>query len=162
MRLLPPGLHLYDALHPGDHFDTDTAQITANMIESFADLTGDRFEIHLSDAGAQAHGFAAQVAHGLLVLALIEGLKSSAAVQLNSFAALGWTWAFTQPVFANDTIQCRITLLEKRKAGPQSGLLVLQVTVQNQHGQMVQQGQTRVMVHRGSAGTLIPATSFKA
>ena len=145
---LSPGLYPYDSLQPGDYFDTEKAKITAEMIISFANLTGDRFEIHLSDAGAQAHGFSSQVAHGLLVLSLVEGLKSSSKVQLNSFAALAWDWIFNAPVLVNDEIHCRITLLAKRKAGPTSGLLTLEVTAINKHGQIVQQGQTRLMVHR--------------
>ena len=161
MTPLPPGLHLYDDLHQGDFYDTDTAQITAAMIRTFADLTGDRFEIHLSDSGAQAHGFPALVAHGLLILSVIEGLKANASVQLNSFASLGWNWRFALPVLINDTVQCRITLLNKRRAGPKSGLLTLQVTVHNQHGQTVQQGETRLMVHGAVTGAFIPATVFK-
>lgn len=147
-RLLPPGLHPYDMLQLGDYFDTDIAQITTQLVLAFSELTGDRFQIHLSDSGAQAHGFPAQVAHGLLVLSLVEGLKSSAPVQLNSFAALGWDWQFVTPVLAGDTIRCRITLVEKRTAGPRAGLLRLDVKVFNQRGQIVQQGQTRVMSQR--------------
>ena len=147
-RLLPPGLHAFDTLVTGDHFDTATLRITPEAIRAFADLTGDHFEIHLSNAGAQAHGFAAQVAHGLLVLSLVEGLKSNAPVQLGGFAALGWNWDFAQPVLAGDSIHARVTVLNRRKAGPQSGMLTLGLDVFNQHNQCVQKGQTRVMAHR--------------
>lgn len=147
-RQLPPGLHPYGSLQIGDWFDTDIAHITRQMILNFADLTGDHFQIHLSDSGAQAHGLPAQVAHGLLILSLVEGLKSRSLIQMNSFAALGWEWQFVTPVLAGDTIRCRITLLEKRKAGPRAGLLRLDVQVFNQRGQMVQQGQTRIMARR--------------
>ena len=147
-RLLPPGLHSFETLQPGDYFDTDTAQITPALIQSFADLTGDHFAVHLSDAGAQAHGFAGQVAHGLLVLALVEGLKSRAPVQFAGFAALSWDWQFTAPVLAGDSIHARISVQSKRSAGPRSGLLTLQIQVFNQHGHNVQSGQTRVMTRR--------------
>ncbi len=147
-RRLPPGLYAFETLLPGDHFDTDTTLITPAAIRAFADLTGDGFEIHLSDSGAQAHGFAGQVAHGLLVLALVEGLKSSAPVQFGGFAALGWDWQFTLPVLAGDSIRARVTVLNRRAAGPQSGLLTLDLQVFNQNNQCVQKGQTRVMVHR--------------
>lgn len=147
-RVLSPGLHQYDTLLPGDHFDTDTATITADLILAFADLTGDRFAIHQSDAGAQKHGFRAQVAHGLLVLSVVEGLKSRAPVQFNGFAALGFDWRFTRAVLANDAIQCRVTVLNKRAAGPRSGKVLLDITVKNQRDEIVQQGQARLMVHR--------------
>lgn len=161
-RLLPPGLHSFDTLLPGDHFDTTTAPVTAEAIRAFADLTGDRFEVHLSDTGAQAHGFPAMVAHGLLVLSLVEGLKSSAPVQLGSFAALGWDWQFAVPVLAGDRIRCRVTVLEKRAAGPESGLLTLGVQVFNQHGQCVQKGTARVMAHRDRGQDRVKPTSWSA
>ena len=149
-RLLPPGLHAFDTLQPGDHFDTATTQITPEAICAFADLTGDHFAIHLSDTGAQAHGFAAQVAHGLLVLSLVEGLKSRAPVQLGGFAALSWDWHFAKAVLAGDHIRARVTVLNRRNAGPHSGILTLVLEVFNQHNQCVQKGQTRVMAHRGT------------
>ena len=147
-RLLPPGLHAFDTLLTGDHFETATARITPEAIRAFADLTGDDFEIHRSDAAAQAHGFAAQVAHGLLVLSLVEGLKSRAPVQFSGFAALGWDWHFAKAVLAGDSIHARVTVLNRRKAGPQSGMLTLGLDVFNQHNQCVQKGQTLVMAHR--------------
>lgn len=75
-RELPPGIHGADALRPGDRVDCGSVTVTAGMIDDFAYLTGDRFEIHMSDAAAKRHGFAARVAHGLLVLSLVDGLKN--------------------------------------------------------------------------------------
>lgn len=147
-RLLEPGLYNHDTLEIGDHYDTAHITVTPAAILAFADLTGDHFEIHLSDQGAAAHGFPAQVAHGLLVLSLVEGLKSAAPVQLGSFAALHWDWQFRKPVLAGDTITCRITILAKRAAGPRSTQLTLGLQVTNQRGQCVQHGQTRVMTRR--------------
>jgi acyl dehydratase len=147
-RLLPPGLHPYETLRLGDHYNTGTAQVTAASVAAFAALTGDRFEIHLSDADAKNHGFSGQVAHGLLVLSLIEGLKFSAPVQLGGVAAVGWDWRFTKPVLTGDTINARITVLVKRYAGPKSGLLTLGIHVCNQNGTCVQSGQSRIIVRR--------------
>ena len=149
-RLLPPGLHAFDTLLTGDHFETATARITPEAIRAFADLTGDGFEIHLSDSGAQAHGFAAQVAHGLLVVSLVEGLKFRAPVQLGGFAALGWDWHFARPVLAGDSIHARVTVLNRRAAGAKSGIRTLGLEVFNQHNHCVQKGQTRVMAPRAT------------
>jgi acyl dehydratase len=147
-RLLSPGLYSYETLCPGDHYATGTTEVTAPMIAAFAALTGDRFEIHLSDADGRNHGFAGQVAHGLLVLSLIEGLKFNAPVQLNGVAAVGWDWCFTSPVLSGDSLHARITVLAKRYAGPKSGLLTLGIQVCNQHGTCVQSGQSRIIVQR--------------
>ncbi len=57
--------------------------VTAEMIDEFADITGDRFEIHMSGKAARRHGPDARVAHGPLVLSLIDGLRTG---RLRSFA----------------------------------------------------------------------------
>ena len=43
----------YDDVDPGDWFDTPRHIVTINDIERFADLSGDRFEIHMSDEAAR-------------------------------------------------------------------------------------------------------------
>lgn len=147
--MLSPGLHSFDQLTPGDHLLTDWATITPAAIDSFAALTGDHFEIHLSDEGARRHGFPARVAHGLLILAMIEGLKSIAQARLNTFASLGYDWTFRAPVFANDRIRAHITIKSKRAAGT-SGLLTLTIEVENQNAEIVQRGEQRLMAYRQS------------
>ena len=147
--MLPPGLHSFDALKIGDEIVTNWAEITEKAIDTFAALTHDRFAIHLSDAGAQAHGFPKRVAHGLLILSLVEGLKSTAPAQINTFASLGYDWNFRAPVFAGDSIRARITVKAKRNAADK-GLITLSVTVENQHGQTVQRGEARLIAYRQS------------
>ncbi len=146
--MLPPGLYTFDQLQTGDCLLTDWAKVTPEAIDIFAALTQDRFEIHLSDEGARAHGFDRRVAHGLLILSLVEGLKATAPAQLATFASLGWDWSFRAPVFANDSIRALVTVAAKRAAGAKRGMLTLDVSVENQDGKIVQHGQTRLMAHR--------------
>ena len=146
---LAPGLYDFDALQPGDRIVTKNVTVMAQSIASFAALTGDSFEVHLSDAGAARHGFPLQVAHGLFVLSLIEGLKSTAPARIDAFAALGWNWSFRAPVFAGDTIRAEIEVASKRaSADPTRGLLVLDLSAFNQGSVLVQRGQCRVMAYR--------------
>ncbi len=144
--MLPPGLYNFDQVQPGDQILTDWAEVTAATIDTFAALTQDRFEIHLSDQGAQAHGFPQRVAHGLLILSLIEGLKSTAPAHFNTFASLGYDWSFRAPVFANDRVRARITVKAKRPAADK-GLLTLSIEVENHHGATVQRGEQRLMAY---------------
>lgn len=144
---LLPGLYGADQLAPGDWFITETCEVTAAMITAFADLTGDRTDIHLSAAAGQLRGFGGQVAHGLLVLGLVEGLKSTAAARIDGVAALGWTWKFRQPVLAGAVIRARVTVLARRVAGPERALVDLDVEVLS-GSDVVQRGQTRMMVRR--------------
>ena len=146
--MLKPGLFTYDQLQVGDAWLTDWANVSTQAIDAFATLTKDRFAIHLSDEGARAHGFDRRVAHGLLILSLVEGLKSSAPVQANTFASLGWDWSFRTPVYGGDSICATITVAAKRAAGVDKGMLTVDLCVKNQDGQIVQNGRTRLMAQR--------------
>ena len=149
MRLLAPGHYGFNDVELEDRVETAALTVTPGIIEAFAELTGDRFEIHLSDAAAQRHGFAARVAHGLLVLSLIDGLKNQCPAQFRAVASLGWDWSFSAPVLCNDLISAALTVVEKRPTSrPDRGILRLQVIAVNQHGEVVQQGHNLLMVYR--------------
>jgi acyl dehydratase len=148
-RTLPPGHHGFDALAPGDRIETGHVTVSEAMIDAFATLTGDRFEIHMTVEGAARHGFPARVAHGLLVLSLIDGLKNQAPAQIRALASLGWDWTFRRPVFAGDTIRA-VLVVEARRAttNPARGILTLAVEGINQNGEVIQRGTNRLMAYR--------------
>ena len=77
----------------------------------------------------------------------MEGLKANAPATFDTFASLGWDWTFRAPVFAYDRIRARIAVKAKRAAGPGKGLLTLAIEVENQKGEIVQLGQTRLMAY---------------
>ena len=149
MRLRPPSHHGAATLARGDRIECGTMTVTAEMIDAFADMTGDRFESHMSDAAARRHGFGARVAHGLLVLSLMDGLKSRAPAQFRARASLDWRWSFHRPVLAGDRIAVTLTIaaIERARREDQA-VLVLDFDVTNQHGQNVQSGANRLLVYR--------------
>ena len=55
--VLPAGLHGHASLNPGDRIETAAVVVTGAMIDRFADLTGDRFALHLNDDVARTLGF---------------------------------------------------------------------------------------------------------
>ncbi len=146
---LTPGLHGADRVAVGDRIDCGTCTVTARHILDFAELSGDRFEIHLSDAAAQKHGFAAQVAHGLLVLSMVDGLKNQAAAQFRARASMGWDWTFRAPVLAGDTVGVVITVEDISPARQEDqAVLRLGFEVTNQAGTLVQIGTNRLLAYR--------------
>ena len=146
-RDLPPGRHALGALRPGDTIRTGACTVTAEMIDRFADMTGDRFEIHMDDGAARALGFARRVAHGLLVLSLVDGLKNATPAQFDAIASLGWDWTFAAPVLAGDTISATIAVTGLRATSDRGrGVATLDFDVRNQHGQTVQRGTNRLMI----------------
>lgn len=146
---LAPGRYGFDEVAVGNSIDAGSVRVTAAQIDAFAELTGDRFEIHMSDAAAARHGFQARVAHGLLVLSLIDGLKNQAPAQFRAQASLGWDWSFRGPVLAEDRLSVVITVAEKREITARDrGILRLAFEVKNQQGTIVQQGENLLMVYR--------------
>lgn len=146
-RVLPAGLHGFAALQLEDRFETGAVSVTAEMVDRFADLSGDRFALHLSDDAARALGFPRRVAHGLLVLSLIDGLKNKAEVQLRAVASLGWDISFRSPVLVGDTLQALVTVKSKRPVRDgQRGIVVFAVEARNQDGIIVQKGSTTLMM----------------
>lgn len=133
----------------GDWIDCGAVTVEAAHILRFADLTGDRFEIHIDDAAAQRHGFSRQVAHGLLVLSLVDGLKNNAPAQFKARASKGWDWTFKAPVLAGDRLSAKLTVSAKKPARqPDQATLVLEFSVQNQDGTVVQTGSNQLLVYR--------------
>ncbi len=146
---LPPGTYGADDLVPGDVIVTGAVEVTAQMIDAYADLSGDRFEIHMSEEAAARHGFDARVAHGIMVLGLADGLKNLADAQIKARASLGWSLRFTAPVLAGDTISARITVGEMRhtRAGDQA-VVPLAFDVTNQRGETVLAGDNTLLAYR--------------
>ena len=149
-RELTEGTFNFDTVEVRDWFRTSTLTITADQIDRFADLTGDRFEIHMSDEQGRAHGFRGRVAHGLLVLSLVDGLKNQVEARFDAIASLGWDWSFKRPVLIGDTITATLTIAEKRETRhTDRGIVRLAGDVVNQDGEAVQSGSNQLMLYRG-------------
>jgi len=147
-RLTAAGLR-YEDVAIGDWFETPERLVGIELIDAFAQLTGDRFEIHMSEEAAARHGFRARVAHGLLVLSLTDGLKNQAEARFVAVASLGWNFRFEKPVLAGDTIKARILITNKRTTSrPGRGILTLGLVVSKQTGEIVQSGENQLMVYR--------------
>ncbi len=148
-RKLADGFFDFDAVQIGDWYRTSSLTVTADHIDRFANLTGDRFEIHMSDERARAHGFRGRVAHGLLVLSLVDGLKNQAEARLDAVASLGWDWSFQNPVLIGDTITATLTVADKRQTRhADKGIVRLACDVVNQNGETVQAGSNQLMMYR--------------
>lgn len=145
-RVLTPELYGHSGLRIGDRIETDQARVTPEAIDRFADLSGDRFALHMDDAVARELGFPARVAHGLLVLSLIDGLKNQSPVRLDAVASLGWDIRFRAPVFAGDEVKATFTVESMRPARDGRGIVVLAVVARSQRDETVQQGTTTLMM----------------
>lgn len=150
MRVLTAGTYRFDQIEIGDRIEAGSVVVSVDMIDGFAELSGDRFAIHMDKEAAQSLGFEDRVAHGLLVLSLVDGLKNQAEAQLAAVASLGWDWKFERPVLVGDDILVEITVTGKRETKrAERGIAMLAFEVRNQRGEIVQSGQNKLMMVRG-------------
>lgn len=149
-RDLSPGLYFLDDLQPGDRWTTGGMVVQDWHILTFAGLTGDFFDVHMDDRFARELGFEGRIAHGLLGLALVDGLKNRAEVRLAAIASLGWSWDFRAPIRPGDRIHAEITVEEARpsRTRPDRGVATLAFRVLSQNGTLVQEGRNRLLMRR--------------
>jgi len=144
-----PGLNWYEDCAVGDAFTTGGIVVSEALIQGFAGISGDFFDLHVDDEFARNLGFKARVAHGILGLALTDGLKNRADHRFRAIASLGWNWKFTGPILVGDRIQAEVKVQGKRETKrADRGILTLAFKVKNQRGEVVQEGTNELMVSR--------------
>lgn len=139
----------YDDLNPGDRGVTPKVTVTRDMIQRFADLTGDHTPVHVDEDYARNSHFGGIVAHGLFGLALTDGLKTQADLRFPPGASLGWTWDFLRPIFVGDEVHCVFQISHMRQTRkPGWGIVHLASELINQKGEVVQKGEHKLMIPR--------------
>ncbi len=142
----------YEDVEVGFTIKTGGMTLTEAHIIQFAGLSGDFFALHMDDDFARELGFPRRVAHGLLGLILLDGLKNRAEHQFASIASLSWHWNFRKPLFAGDRIVGNITVAAKRLTSkPGRAILALALTLSNGEGEVVQDGTNLLMVRSRAA-----------
>lgn len=152
---LPAGTYGYDQIEVGDHYKTAGVTVTESHVVGFAGISGDFFDVHMDDEFARAAGFPGRIAHGLLGLAMADGLKTRCAVRLLGIATLGWNWSFKAPLLIGDRIHAELRLAAKRPTRrPERGIVTLAMKVVNQRQETLQEGETQLLMERSSVDTL--------
>lgn len=108
----------FEDLNIGDQLISEKRTITAEDINSFADLSGDHFYAHIATTDFTDTMFEQQVAHGYLIMSAAAGLfvddYEKNPVLLNYGIE---ELRFTKPVYPGDKIFVRFTCKEKKEVG---------------------------------------------
>jgi len=132
----------FDDLVVADSLLTHRRTVTDADIVAFGGVSGDFFYMHFDEVAARESPFGKRIAHGYFVLSAAAGLFVSPA-QGPVLANYGLdTLRFVKPVGIGDTIQARLTCKRKidrpqRKDQPAQGVVVWDVQVTNQDGELV-------------------------
>ena len=140
----------FEDIRVGDAYVSPGRTVTEADIVAFAGLSGDYNVLHTDAEYMRTSIFGERIAHGLLGLALQSGLSARAMARpFATLAFLGLRWRFKAPIKIGDTIKVRLEVTDKRETSkPDRGIVVIQRSVLNQRGEVVQEGDTDVMVER--------------
>lgn len=146
-RKLPPGDYGCGDVAPGDWYETAGVTVTEAHVVGFAGISGDLFDVHMDDEFARQAGFPGRIAHGLLGLSLVDGLKTRCNVRLRGIATLSWNWSFRAPLLIGDRMSVRIAVAAMRPTKrPDRGIVTLAMQVFKQTGEVVQEGESLLMM----------------
>jgi acyl dehydratase len=140
----------FDEIEVGETFETPGITVTDWHVLQFAGVSMDFFELHTNEEYARKTEFGRRVAHGLLGLALTDGLKNRSPFQVQALASLHWSWDFVGPIFVGDTLTAQLSVSEKRasQSKPDRGIVTLELELRNQDGKVVQKGKNQLLVAR--------------
>jgi acyl dehydratase len=140
----------FEEIQVGDEYLSPGRTVTEADIVAFAGLSGDYNVLHTDAEFMRTSIFGERIAHGLLGLAIQSGLGTRAMPRpFATIAFLGVRWRFKGPIKIGDTIKVRIKVTDKRETSkPDRGIVILQRSIVNQRGEVVQEGETDIMVER--------------
>ncbi len=122
----------------GDKVET-SAEITANMIQLFADMSGDYNPMHMDDEFAKTTRYGKRIAHGMISAALIS---KALAMHLGAGVYLQQSLRFQNPVFIGDTLTVFLHVTKERV---EKGIGFVETIVKNQRGEVVVTGEATIM-----------------
>jgi len=113
--------------------------ISADDVETFAQLSLDRNPVHFDESFAANTLFGKRIAHGMLGMALVSGA-------LTELMGAGNIWIsssikFEKPIFINDTLTCVLTV----SSVDRRGLADIEVRVENKKGEIIISGSVKSM-----------------
>jgi 3-hydroxybutyryl-CoA dehydratase len=130
-------------LREGSEYLSAPRTVTTDDITAFAGLSGDFSPLHTDDEWARDNTpFSGRIAHGALVFAISQGLRTPVVDDIAVIAFLAFERTLAGPVYPGDSITARWTVAEVRRSrsSPDRGIARLEVAVVNQDNTVVQHG----------------------
>jgi acyl dehydratase len=131
----------------GERFRSPSRTLTDAHFLFFAGMTGDAHPIHYDDEYAKKIRWGRRLAHGLMLTSMtaVGASTLSPLIEESIVAFLEQSTRFLAPAFVGDTIypEHEVIGLERKRS---AGLLTLRVTLINQRGETVLEGEHRYLI----------------
>lgn len=140
----------YEDFKVGDEWETARRTITEADVVMFAAMSGDHNPIHTDEEFAKKTAYGTRLLHGPAGFVIATGLESRLGIKEGTaIAFLGMTWDMKGPIRIGDTIRVfeKVTNMRETKK-PTSGIVFFHVAILNQHDEVVQEGEWKVMFYR--------------
>jgi acyl dehydratase len=150
----------FEDLREGEAFRSPTRTISESDIYTFAGMTGDLTDMHISlTAATESAVFHERPAHGLLLLGIANGLYFRLGLtDGTAMALMGVEWRFRKPGYIGDTLVLVVTVAVKRALEkPDRGLVTFEARLENQRGEVLGEGRFVRLVRRQPAMAESPA-----
>ncbi len=139
----------FDDIEVGEEYESPGRTVTETDIVIFAGLSGDYNILHTDAEFMKQSIFGERIAHGLLGLSIQAGLFTRATLPYATIALAGLRWKFKGPIKIGDTIRLRARVSAKQETDkPERGVVTLERRVLNQRDEVVQEGETDLLVER--------------
>lgn len=116
-----------------------SCEITDEMIQKFAEVSGDFNPVHMDEEYAKTTRFGRRIAHGMISAALIS---RALARGLGVGVYLGQTLKFQQPIFPGDTVTIHLHVTAIRES---RGIASVETIVKNQNGEVCVKGDATIL-----------------
>jgi acyl dehydratase len=145
-----PSALYYEDFRIGQSWVSPGRTITEADVVAFAGLTGDYNPIHTDEEFAKTTVFGGRILHGPAGFAIATGLESRLGIKEGTaIAFLGMTWDLRAPIKIGDTIRVHERVASMRESKkPTQGLVIFDVSVVNQRGEVAQEGQWKLLMLR--------------
>jgi len=147
--------YYYEDIKIGDKCVSLSRTITEADIVNFAGISGDYNPLHTDAVSAKKSIAGERIAHGLLIMAIASGLFTRTEFNLKISETLKAIteierWQFKKFVRIGDTIRVEIEVIEKKDSKPDKGTVTLKRVIMNQNNEIVQIGNTILLLAKKS------------
>lgn len=144
----PPAPYFED-FEVGQHYTGPERTFSAEVVAAFAEISGDRSPVH-TESGHTPDG--RPLVHGPLALAGFYGWQHDLGLSANVEMAFDSRWTYLAPIYVGDAVSYEMTVTRCRRTSKlTNGVVKRHVVVRNQHGAVVQEGQTSALVRARAA-----------